>query len=457
MAEEQRFKTILLDWDEYYARRSSLPNTSSKMITALFTVLTESEHGIAHFFDEYLKIEKKLEDIADKVERAWKDDASGLIKPLVKLGSTATGLPIPDFAQDFAANTLNELAKGGRRMIIEHLRDSKKMKREDLDLYENNEKALTEAIVNGLAAASQSKPILLAIDTYEQVDKGTDTDDWMRNGHQKSAKGCRPRRSYNHFRNTGRCRTGGNRNFDDILLTDDEIRAFAEKYGVSLVGEEALLIRAGTAGIPLVVKDVLRLIREGKDKNQVLKDLDNHAGTVESIITDMVDRFLKYTEEGEWKADRLRCYQMVMLRQFDPDLLREAWGLNPTEFAETMKALTSRHSFLILVHTKYTTKSSNFCKNTSSANTANKPPNARNCRNWRSSCSKPQTTNWPHSATFPESRLCRQPACGRIDMLLCRTGRDGSQQIYPGYLIELLTFAPNAKVCPGARSQHQTA
>jgi len=457
IAASRRFKTILLDWDEYYARRSSLPNTSGKMITALFTVLTEPEHGIARFFDEYLRIEKKLEDIADMVERAWKDDASGLIKPLVKLGSTATGLPIPDFAQDFAANTLNELAKGSRRMIIDYLRDSQKMKREDLDLYENTEKALTEALVNGLAAASQLHPIALAIDTYEQVDRGADVDDWMRNVFldlviKKAPKVCvvlaGRNNHFQEYRNRLPDWSLYNRNFDDILLTDDEIRAFAQKYEVSLVGEEALLIRAGTAGIPLVVKDVLRLIGEGKDKKQVLKDLDNHAGTVESIIADMVDRFLKYTEEGEWKADRLRCYQMVMLRQFDPDLLREAWGLTPTEFAETMKVLTSRHSFFIprthQIHEKVKHFLQKYLISQYRQQTAERPQLQELAEQLLKAANNKLTTL---ETALPgiEQRYADNRYVGALfDMLLCRIWADGSQlkAIIPGYLIELLAFAP---------------
>lgn len=87
LAGKKQFRTVSLDWDEYYARRSTLPNTSAKMITALFTVLTEPEPGIAGYFDEYLKIEKKLKEIADKIERVWKEDASAVIAPAVKAGS----------------------------------------------------------------------------------------------------------------------------------------------------------------------------------------------------------------------------------------------------------------------------------------------------------------------------------------------------------------------------------
>lgn len=375
-AEAWNFRVIHLDWDDYYFRKSSLPNTSRKMITALFTVLTDSQFGIARHFDEYLEVESRLEKIAEKVERVWQEDMSAVT------GAIAKVIPAPELVQSVVSGGLNALQKEVRQALLNHIRDNRRMKREEIDLYENNEKALTDALVKGLEAAARDKPVFLAIDTYEQVDE-PDIEDWMRRYFLRNLLEKTTRvlvavsgrnDHYQEYRNSLNERYIFNRHFDDILFTNDEVSAFAGALGVPLEPGESALIREHTAGIPLVVKDILTLIRDGKNKEEVLADLPAHAGAVEDIVSSIVERFLKYTEEkGEWREDRYRCYQIAMLRDFSPEILQKAWELSPREFSDQMAGWPAGILSSTCGPSGCTRKSGNFSARTSSGSMRGKP------------------------------------------------------------------------------------
>ncbi|MFK8007955.1 MAG: hypothetical protein AB8H03_16480 [Saprospiraceae bacterium] len=460
-AQEMRFMTIFLDWDDYYAQRSTLPNTSLKMIKALFTVLTDESNGIADFFDEYLRIEKKMEDISAKIERIWKEDATDLIKPAISAGSaasaTSSGIPVPKGVQNVIAKTINAAHKEFRTTTINYLRDNRKMKREEIDLYEDNERALTHALINGLEQASKLHPIVLAIDTYEQVDEGADIDDWMRNVFLKKLLDTAPRvcvilagrkNHYPEYRNDLPYSSLYNRNFDDILFTENEILAFAKKYDLALDENEALLIRGGTAGIPLVVNDILLLIKEGNDKKNVLDDLDKHAGTVDNIINQMVQRFLKYTEKEEWKEDQHRCYQMAMLREFDPDLLKESWKLETNEFAKVTKELSRKHSFIDTnthrMHDKVREFLRKYLISQYRINTAEKLQ-IQELALPMLEATKTRLEKLQQGLPDKKNRYADNRFVSTLfDLFLCQIWADSDKLIamLPSYLIELLVYAP---------------
>jgi len=139
---------------------------------------------------------------------------------------------------------------------------------------------------------------------------------------------------------------------------------------------------------------------------------------------------------------------MVMLRQFDPDLLREAWRLNPTEFAETMKVLTSRHSFLNprthQIHDKVKQFLQKYLISQYRQQTAERPQLQELAEQLLKTANNKLATL---ETTLPgiEQRYADNRYVGALfDMLLCRIWADGSQlkAIIPGYLIELLAFAP---------------
>ncbi|GJM33841.1 MAG: hypothetical protein DHS20C18_28420 [Saprospiraceae bacterium] len=358
MQKAKGFNVIHLDWDDYYKRKNSLPNTSRKMITALFTELTEEKYGISGYFDEYQEIEGQLEKIDKKVERIWQEDLSTITGMLSKGGAAVAGtygVPIPEKVQDVVSGGLNSLQKEFRRSLLDHIRNNRRMKREEIDLYENNEKALTDTLVRGLEMASRQQPILLTIDTYEQVDEA-DIEDWMRQyfldhllKHTTKVAVIIAGRNdhYRDYRESLPERLVFNRNFNDILFTKEEITDFAKEMSVNLGQNAIASIREHTAGIPLVVKDILTLLRDGKQQDEVLNDLSMFTGTIEEIISSIVTRFLRYTEsDSEWNPDRLRCYQMAMLRDFDGALLQKTWKLPARDFSIQMRQLASRHSFL---------------------------------------------------------------------------------------------------------------
>jgi hypothetical protein len=351
----KKIKVIKLDWDDYYNKKSTLPDDDTKMIKGLYTVFCETVEKPGKYFADYINKLKEIEEVNKKVEEKRKDfsNEAKVLTDGLKMLAGASGVPVPDKAGEIFQKGLSSVLSYGHDQELkfrEWLRERKTLPEKDITLYENANHDLSIALINGLLALSKDCPVILAVDTYERVDNEK-IEDWFRtlflkkileanprfvtvlsgrNNHYKSYRGQFPDESLHPVL------------LDDILFNADEIKDFTKVFGLDLKDEDIKKLGQRTQGIPIVVEEVCHLLQDGKPLREVLESFESRTEQIKDIIEGVVDRFLKHCDD----ETRERVFHLAMLRQFDDRLLSEIWGVPVKETNRILSALADRHSFI---------------------------------------------------------------------------------------------------------------
>jgi tetratricopeptide (TPR) repeat protein len=351
----EKIKIIKLDWDDYYNKKSTLPDDDIKMIKGLYTVFRESVEKSDKYFEEYIKKQEEVDAINEKVEEKRKDfskEAEFLTKA-GKIWAGTQGIPVPDEVGEvlkeglsYAFSTMHEFELKFRRW----LREKKTLPEKDITLYENSNYELSKALINGFIELSNECPVILAMDTYEQVDKDR-VEDWFRTIFLKRVFECQPRilvilsGRNNHLQQYRKQFPDDlleHTSFDDILFTENEVKEFTEAYGLDIKEDDIKRMRQRTHSIPLVVEDVCISLKNGKPLNEALEGFEAPTEQKKNIIKGVVDQFLKYCDSGT----KERVFYMAMLRQFNDELLSKIWNVSTKETNEILSEMSERHSFI---------------------------------------------------------------------------------------------------------------
>lgn len=348
-------KVIKLDWDDYYNKKSTLPDDDTKMIKGLYTVFCENVEKPETYFTSYINKLNEIEKVNKKVEEKRKDfstEAKILTDGLKMLAGTG-GVPVPDKAGEIFQKGLSSVLSYGHEQELkfrEWLRERRTLPEKDITLYENANHDLSIALVNGLLALSEDCTVILAVDTYERVDNEK-IEDWFRtlflkkimednprivtllsgrNNHDKAYRGQFPDESMHSVL------------LDDILFNTDEIKDFTKAFGLDLKEEDIKKLGRHTQGIPIVVAEVCHLLQDGNPLEEVLESFTSRTEQIKDIVEGVVDRFLKHCND----ETRERVFHLAMLRQFDDKLLSEIWSVPLREVNRVLSALADRHSFI---------------------------------------------------------------------------------------------------------------
>ena len=351
----RKITVIKLDWDDYYYKNSPLPDDDTKMIKGLFTAFCDKVEKPATYFKDYIKKLEEVEKVNQKVAEKRKDfvPESKIVTEGLKFLAGANGIPVPGKAGDVFQEGLNSVlnfAYEHELKFREWLRKQGTLPEKDLTLYENANHDLSIALIKGLSELSEGCPVLLAVDTYERVDREK-IEEWFRTLFLKKLLDAAPRMAVilsgrnNHYK-AYRDQFSGEAlyhvSLDEILFNTEEINEFTRAFGLDIKEADIKKLEQCTLGIPMVVEEVCYLLQAGKSLDDVLANFGSRSEQIKNIIEGVVDRFLKHCDN----ETRERVFHLAMLRQFDDKLLSAIWGLPVKEVNGILSTMAERHSFI---------------------------------------------------------------------------------------------------------------
>ncbi|MEM7184934.1 MAG: tetratricopeptide repeat protein, partial [Spirochaetota bacterium] len=354
--ERDRLVVISLDWEVYYRRMSDLPDSPQKVMQAIYRKFCDL--GFTKKFSEYDKLCKQLYDLGKTVEEKrleWRSRVEGGVN-IVGTGLQATGKLDPHFAvAQKAFSTAKDLTKkiagGMAETLEEFLRQS--LEKQDFELYSQPDLKLCQALLTGIVASSSH--LLFAFDTFEYIDASA-VEQWFREVFLKDLyahKDCQvvtviagrndPRRNY---RNTFLDSLLEFQDMEDILFSDRETGFLVLKHNLSLTDSQIKSLTQHTHGIPMVVRECLRLLLEEKvTADELLADLQVKKGSFTAVIEEMVQRYLRYCEKDE--EEMFKIFHLAMLRNLEGKVLEVLWQMDALEVSREIDRLAEKHSFVI--------------------------------------------------------------------------------------------------------------
>ncbi len=357
-ATQKKVKVVKIDFHNYFLQQNAFENNSRKLISAFYSHLVKDESiNLRKYFIKYEEFQEKIEKAEEKAEKAKKEQ-SGMIEGLSDLAAGGASMMV-DSQIPGAGAISKKIFKQGSKSAMEYgakkAKDAweKKLDREELDLYKNSDKILTDRLAEGLIKASQKHPLLLVIDTFEEVDN-EDIDSWLFTALLKAIyeneeenrlvliiSGRKNHRSDYIDSHTDR----------DLLyhktlppFTLEEAQKLAQAYQLDLEAKTIADIHKFTSGIPLVLENVFQYIADHNPNIQsFIQDLRNNQGNLNRIFSGLVKRFLRYCESEE---EEKYVYYLALMLDWDIDTLSQAWECSSEDCAQIILSLAEKHSFI---------------------------------------------------------------------------------------------------------------
>lgn len=354
--QRSKIKVVYINWENYYDRKSVLPNTRVKMMNALVDIFTNEDLDIQEHFSYYYQTKQQIQTVKDKVEtlkKANKDWAINISETvdfaeldLPPRGSKSSLVPLNESEINITENKTKEIT-------LAWLRDKNVLEEQDLYLYEFSEQELVKSLIFCLQEASKTYPLVLAIDNYELINS-KDLDIWLRNDflttlYANDFSGittiiCEKNNYTQEYRNSLPETLLHFQNLENLLFTYQNTQDLAIEIGVKLTEEQIKSLNEDTKGIPLVVKDSLYLIKNKTISfGDLTTSLQRYSKTHPMVIQGLVERFIKHSP----KSDLQKIFHLAMLRSWNVGVLSILWKTNDDQATELkFKDIADTYSFI---------------------------------------------------------------------------------------------------------------
>jgi tetratricopeptide (TPR) repeat protein len=212
--------------------------------------------------------------------------------------------PAAQESSKFATSENSALLDRFNQQFLEWLKRSRKLDSQEYDLAEKSY-MLMRTFIEGLNRASEQKPIVIVLDTYELLDS---YDAWLRHTLQLSGprllwiiSGREGEDFLRRYRNT----------FAEELLAEMHVNVFAQGELLDYLKVQNVLPDAEEAqnalvetvqdisqGIPLAVEALVNLRREGVDISHLFDDMRGQQLARREVVRRLTIRFLKWCDES---------------------------------------------------------------------------------------------------------------------------------------------------------------
>jgi tetratricopeptide (TPR) repeat protein len=333
---------IRFDFNDFLFTKNALGLAPRMLVRHLHSALTEKSLGIAAQFSEYDHIERRLDHIREKVASFENGDWRAMT---AAQKSNDEGPASVLGASDSASAVRLET----QAAFLRFLRADKKLPDDDLDLYENAEYRLAKALVNGLVALSAGTPLVLALDNLERL--GTPAaEQWLRTAFlarlfdrecKIMALVCSRDALLRPYRNMFPEETLYALSFEDETLSIRDIEECCQAMRVNLKPQSAERVEAATCGVPIVVRDVLSIAKDGKPLDDILEKLERVPG-VGNKVRVMVDHFLATSQD---KALLTHILHLALLHESDNKVIASLWNCAFADVGTECAELSDHYPF----------------------------------------------------------------------------------------------------------------
>jgi superkiller protein 3 len=346
---------IPIDFSDFLFSRNVLAFTPRQLVGYLHASLTEKTLGIGGQFSEYDHIVRRLDHVREKV--------ASLASEQWRAGTTASpqgttpsqGAAAQKAASQSARTTLGAppLAPGAlhdaEAALLSALRADKKLPDDDLDLYENAEYRLAKALVNGLAALSAGTPVVLALDNLERLGEGA-AEQWLRTVFlarlfdrkcRIMAIVCSRDKLLRQYRNMFPEELLYTLSLEDETLCVRDIEECCQAMRVNLEPHTGERVESATGGIPIVVRDILSIAKDGKPLDEILERLDRVSG-VGGKIGVMAGHFLSTSGD---RALLTHILHLALLHECDNKVIASLWNCAFENVGTELSELSDHYPF----------------------------------------------------------------------------------------------------------------
>lgn len=316
---------IRIDFTDYLFTKNVLTFTPRQIVGYLHAAFTEKSLGIDAQFSEFDQINRRLDHVREKVASfangPWSDQAATR----------------PSFEEETG--------------LLRYLRAEKKLPDDDLDLYENAERRLAKALVNGLVALSAATPIVLALDNIERL--GTPAaEQWLRamflarlfdRKCRVMACLCSRAKALRHYRNMFPEELLYPVSLEDETLSIRDIEECCQTMRVNLEPNAGERVEEATGGVPIVVRDVLSIAKEGKPLDEILEKLGRATG-VDAKIGVIVSHFISASQDRTLLA---HIIHLALLHECDNKIIAALWNCAFEDVATELAELSDQYPFFV--------------------------------------------------------------------------------------------------------------
>ncbi len=334
---KKSIKQIHFDFNAPLFAKSSIAPDADEIVRYIYSIVGDDALSIAEKFTEYESVARRLNHIREKTASFFALEA----KP------EAVRTAASHNAEAIAAPPLAPVdTYSAQAAILRRLKEQKSLPDEDVDLFENAAARSVKAIVNGLMGLSTEMVTVILIDNLEKL--GTKENiDWFRSAFLaklfervgKIIVICAGSETViRDFRNT----------FDDELLyhfscenetlTIRDIEEWAQALRVTADGAQ---IESVSGGIPLIVRDILSIAKDGKPIAEFLALLGSKPG-LENGINAIVDNFLSMPID---KANLSHIVHCALLHEYDSKVIASLWNCAYADVGAEISELSDHYPF----------------------------------------------------------------------------------------------------------------
>jgi len=381
---QAQFQLLFLDWESQQKQTLDLqvghdhirPET---LLQVLHKAIVEA--GWGSHFENYRKLVQEIKAIEAKVEKELRSpSAIDLPKEMTNLGAKGIAWMIHrsssiDIPSDRIAKAINISAEG-----LHQTREfvQKALTPKEFDTYAQLQERLAEALGKGLAELAKRQPVVVALDTFEIVDRpecdytlrkvmefGGRRVVWVIAGRANLADSGR--RGDEYFR-------GYKAEFPDDRLYAKALSEFSvsdiQAYFQSIVPDRPLTKAQATAlaqfslGIPFVVSEAAVMWRDGVALETLVAPVAVQLGQTtahQAVINSTSERFLVHCFGAkERERDLQAVYALAMMRRPDVELLKAM--LDCDDLDQTLRSLRERYSFIWVEEVRLAEKLASFIR-----------------------------------------------------------------------------------------------
>ena len=326
---KQTLHTISVDWESYAFEKGVLPATRIELMDAIAQIFDEQNKELSGRFSAYRKLSEEIK----KNNIAIKDRLSIFHLNQVLQSNSANVATDEEEVFDLSPPSLDGI-----------------LSEKELDLHSNGEKKLSDLLTKAVLSSSEEAPLLLVFDSYDRLNK--DLDCWFREELLPPIAKQNTRlvvfiggasSILRNFRNTFPEEQLFTVNFSDIPLSTQNISQIASKRRIKLSDDEINLIERVTAGIPLLVHDVMHYAEQDIVVSDFLKDADNNVADAEVLSSAILTRFFDQCTDS---ILRERIFSLAMLSQFNAKAVAAIWGIQFSDVKHTLSDIEKQVSFM---------------------------------------------------------------------------------------------------------------
>ena len=368
------FQHVYIDWQEAHLVHDRIrvmdAVTPDAMLDALHKEIIVAQpnwkssfKGFEKINEKTIQVEAKLLKLAKKdgkfgavihylskaglagLASALFQDASGVVGATVAAGTTA----LDKFVDDKLGDTkFKEQLNEFQSHILGNLNGA------DLQLLRNHLNIKAEALGRGLNEIAGSKPIIIALDTYERIDKAdhylrqvikaaSTRVVWIIAGRQNIFKNRELRQNGVRTTLTGyEAGRGHDYDVEPIEVSkfaELDVKEYFEQYSLALPDDNALRhVYDVTRGIPLAVETAAEIWRGSQDLEDIGSVIDDKAES--EIVKEMVERYLRHQVEEQ---DKHALYALAF-SEGDVGILRAMLNLENQSLDVKLSELAQKYA-----------------------------------------------------------------------------------------------------------------